>query len=233
MDDDVLSKFEEDYRPLRGVDGDHTVLDALLKQPARIVYEIVEGHAGRNTAALVILSLLCIVGYGIVMATFSGGHQLWAVPAKLAVGLLLCALICLPSLYIFASLAGATRTFRETAGLLTAAIALGSLLLAGFAPVVWIFSQSTDTVVFMGILHLLFGCVGVHFTLRLLNRSLAFLSGRRMRILRIWGVIFICVVLQMATTLRPLIGEYAGFRLEGKKFFLAHWFDAREKTHGR
>ncbi len=46
-------------------------------------------------------TLGCLLLYGLVMGSFSGGVQWWAAPAKLVGGTLLSAVICLPSLYIF------------------------------------------------------------------------------------------------------------------------------------
>jgi len=38
-------------------------------------------------------------------------------------------------------------------------------------------------------------------------------------------VLFLAVVFQMSVTLRPLISEYRGPGLMGRKFFLQHWTD--------
>jgi len=35
--------------------------------------------------------------------------------------------------------------------------------------------------------------------------------------------------MQMCTTLRPLVGEFQGFRLLGKKFFLVHWATCQDE----
>jgi hypothetical protein len=54
--------------------------------------------------------------------------------------------------------------------------------------------------------------------------------------LRLWGFIFVLVVLQMSTTLRPLLGIYEPLRANEKKFFVTHWFDAGDhsgKTESR
>jgi len=41
--------------------------------------------------------------------------------------------------------------------------------------------------------------------------------------LRIWTVIFILVMIQMTTALRPLVGRSESFLPGEKKFFLDHW----------
>ncbi len=166
-----------------------------------------------------------MIGYGFIMACFTGGDQLWAVPVKVLIGTFLSALICLPSLYILTCLAGGEQSLPQILGLFLQALALSAILLAGFAPITWIFSQSTNTVAFMGFLHLVFWMIGIHFGLKLLMTALGFLNKRDMGVLKVWSVIFIVVVMQMCTTLRPLVGEFRGTELQGKKFFLAHWGD--------
>jgi len=216
--------IEENYEPMGRALTLPAVVDALLKRPGSVVYELVGERRGRIMKLLAALALVCTAGYGFVMGSFSGGAQLWAVPLKAAGGMLAGALICLPSLYILASLSGAKQSLVETAGFLFMAVALSTILLAGFAPVAWIFSQSTGTVVFMGLMHLAFWTIALQFGLRLLRAALAFLNDQTdTAVLKFWSLVFLVVTLQMATTLRPLIGRTEGFELRGKRFFLAHW----------
>jgi hypothetical protein len=201
------------------------IVDALLKHPDRAVYEIVKGRRAPICLLLFLVSAVCMAAYGLAMATFAGGPQLWMVPAKLVVGSLLSALICLPSLYILTSLAGGNQSLDETLGLLLVCLALSGILLVGFAPITWIFAQSTNTVSFMGTLHLTFWLIGTILGLRLLATALRFLNKRRMGILTLWCFVYVAVALQMTTTLRPLVGGFQGYELQGRKFFLTHWGD--------
>jgi hypothetical protein len=200
-----------------------SVLGALLKRPGQVAYEIIQGDARRVVLTLLAAISLCMMAYGLLMGSFAGGHQVWVVPLKLWIGCLFSALLCLPSLYIFACLSGGKLSLAQISGLLLQGIALSALLLVGFAPIAWIFSQSTNTVAFMGFLHLAFGIVSVYFGLRLLTSAIEFLNEERMQVLHVWGVIFILVVCQMCTYLRPLVAEFEGFRLQEKQFFLANW----------
>jgi len=220
----LLLRFAEDFRPTdRGVTP-FQLVDDLLKHPGRVIYEISQGRRGLVTAMLFAKAVVCSAMYGLVMGSFSGGPQLWIVPAKVVVGLLLSALICLPSLHILTSLAGGNQSFGETTAILLVNLALSGILLVGFAPIAWIFSQSTNAAAFMGGLHLLIWGVGAYFSLRLMRTSLSFLNRRAMNVLTLWGLIFTVVVFQMCTTLRPLVDEFSGFRLQEKEFFLKHWF---------
>jgi hypothetical protein len=217
--------FEQDYGPLvsRTLAG---VADALLKRPGRVNYELTQKESAPIRMRLLALCGACLAIYGLVMACFSGGQQWWAVPLKLTAGTLLSALICLPSLYVFTALAGGRLLLREVWGLLLMALSLASLLLIGFAPVAWLFAQSTGTAAWMGFLHLLFWIAALGFGFRLLRTSFEFLNGRQAGVLRLWALVFLAVVFQMSTCLRPLVGPYERLDLGKKMFFIAHWVDS-------
>jgi hypothetical protein len=214
------------FEPMPDDHGPAELLETLLKHPGRIIHEL---HADRRRllAAWFLLFALCGMAiYGVVVGSLSGGAQLWIAPVKLALGTLLAVLICLPSLYIFSCLAGNEFRLRAVAGVLAAAVCLSSLLLIGFAPVAWIFSQSTDSLPFLGTLHLLFWLIGLSFGLRLLGGMNRFRGENGGGRLKSWSLVFILVCLQMTTTLRPIIGHSDHFLPREKKFFLTHWLDS-------
>ncbi len=101
--------------------------------------------------------------------------------------------------------------------------ALTALILIGFAPVAWVFTQSTDSLAFMGALHLLFLAIALRFGLRPLLRAAAKDSGY----LKLWGLLFVLVSLQMTTTLRPFLGTAPTLLPIEKKIFLLHWKGVR------
>jgi hypothetical protein len=220
---ELFSGFGDHFLPAEGSLTFFGVIDALLKRPGQIAYAIVHGGAGRVGFALFVALMACMVAYGAVMATFSGGPQFWVVPLKVWLGYLFSALLCLPSLYIFVCLSGGRLSLLQLAGLLLQSLALSALLLVGFAPIIWIFSQSTSAVAFMGFLHLAFWVVSIYFALRLLTVAVEFVNGERLHVLQVWALIFILVVFQMCTFLRPLVGEFKGFDLQTKQFFFSHW----------
>jgi hypothetical protein len=172
---------------------------------------------------LLSLGVFGIALYGVLVGAQSGGSQMAIAPAKLGLATILSMLICLPSLYIFSSLDGIDADIRGVCGTLFAAVCLSALLLVGFAPVAWIFSQSTDSIVFMGVLHLLFWAIGIRFGLRLISAMKRFFGARAQGHLQVWTVIFVLVCLQMLTSLRPIIAKSDRFLPGEKKFFLAHW----------
>jgi hypothetical protein len=206
-------------------------LENLLKYPGRIVYELHQARAAILATWLLIFGIAGVAIYGIVVGAQSGGVQMWMAPAKLGLGTLLAVLICLPSLYIFTCLGGIDAHLRSVCGALSAAVCLSSILLIGFAPVAWIFSQSTDSIVFMGALHLLFWVIGIRFGLRLIDAMGRFLGATSRGHLKIWSAIFILVCFQMTTTLRPIIAPSKTFLPTEKKFFLTSWFETMNGTN--
>lgn len=202
-----------------------TVVSALLRCPHGLAAEWRPSRATRLVGWLVLLATFTLGGYGALMGSFSGGHQLWLVPLKVLGGLLVSCLLCLPSLYIFVCLGGGNVPFGRVAGALLQGVALAGILMAGFAPVAWVFAQSTYSAAFMGFLHLLFWIASLRFALRLLAGVLAFENGQRVRSLFTWGLVFILVTLQMTTTLRPLVGDFPGLHLAPRQCFAAYWWD--------
>ena len=218
-----LGELPEEREPISGIAA---MIDATLRQPRRVYYHLRQPGSGRITLWMLVLAAGCSLIYGFVVGTFSMGTQLWAAPVKIAGGLLFSGLICLPSLYIFSCLSGSDARFAEVSGLLAGLLMMITLLLIGFAPVAWLFSQSTQSVPWMGILHLLFWFVAACFGFRFLQAGFAHTQARSPAGLMVWTVIFMMVMLQMTTALRPLVGTSETLLPKEKKFFLMHWGDS-------
>ncbi len=215
------------YHSLEGKPAIGSTFDALLKSPGTILFELKEGNSRAVAINLVIAAIGCLAVFGGIIGFFSGGMQAWAAPLKVVMGMLASCLITLPSLYIFGCLNGMDLSLRNAAALLLTSVALMGLLLVGFAPVSWIFTQSTDSVGFIGFLTLVFWLISLGFGLNLIFRAAAMMGIHRKGHLVIWALIFILVTLQMSTALRPIIGpSEKTFLPVEKKFFLAHWKDA-------
>ena len=127
-----------------------------------------------------------------------------------------------------ALLRGETETFAAWSGHWNARRLVSHLaiLLVGFAPVAWIFSQSTDTLAWMGFLHLVFWFVATLFGVRFMKSGFSHTNAKSHAGLNVWIIIFLLVALQMTTALRPIIGKADTFFPTEKKFFLANWFDS-------
>lgn len=223
-----LGSLAEEREPITGVIA---VFEAILRQPRRVMYQLCQPEQWMLRPSLLVITVLSALVYGFVVGTFSGGDQLWAAPLKIAGGLFVSALICLPSLYIFACLSGAQVRLAHVWGLVAGVLALTTIMLIGFAPVAWVFSESTESVTFMGFLHLLFGLIAVYFGLRFLWAGFAHFQARSGGGVQTWMVIFLLVMLQMTTALRPIVGTAPTLLPTEKKFFFVHWIDNLEKDH--
>jgi len=216
-------RLEEDFKSPGGPPQWITALEAVLKHPAQLVYDISKGRKGWGAYLLATL-ILGGLFYGFVMGTFSGGTQLWASPVKFAFGLLTSAIITFPSLYIFTCVNGADLKIQTVFSLLLLSLSLVVVLLVGFAPVAWIFSQTTDNIVLMGWIHLILWVASVWFGLRLLSAAFGLLARDFSQGLSAWAFIFLLVCFQMSAVLRPILGTSKEFLTDEKVFFLSHWF---------
>ena len=208
------------------------VIEAILRHPRRVMFQLRQPGAERLILTMTMVSVVCSLVYGVVAGTFSGGPQLWIAPAKIVMGLMISATICLPSLYIFTCLSGSQARLVEVCGLLTALLLLMTILLIGFAPVAWIFSQSTESIAGMGALHLIFWFIATAFGLRFLAAGFSHSHARSQAGFYTWIVIFLLVAVQMTTALRPILGKSDSFLPTEKKFFLAYWSDCLTDNRG-
>ena len=170
------------------------------------MFQLRQAGAGKLIAAMLFSAMVCSLIYGAIIGSFSGGVQWWAAPVKVSAGLLICAVICLPSLYIFSCLSGSQARLIEIFGLVTGLLMLMTILLIGFAPwhgcsrnppnrspgwarCIWFSGASPPASV-----SAFWRTASPHeSTLR---------RGTQNRV-----VIFVLVVLQMTTALRPIVGK--------------------------
>ena len=220
-----ISDAESGFVPMEGGPSISNLLSKLLRKPLSIFHELETKEVlWRIPITLILISVVSLTVFGFVVGTFSWGDQIWAAPLKIVSGLMFSALICLPSLYIFTCIGGLEARFSTVIGMLCSIVALSGLLLVGFAPVVWLFSVSSTSVVFIGFLLLALWmiCVGFGFTL-------VFRAGKAMGMantghLMVWCIIFLLVTVQMTTTLRPIVGASETLiNFDEKKFFLQYW----------
>jgi hypothetical protein len=222
-----LGENPEDRQPVNGLAA---AIESILRQPRRVMFQLRQPGASKLIAAMLFMSVVCSLIYGVIVGSFSGHEQWWAAPVKVAGGLFLSTIICLPSLYIFSCLSGSQARLVEIVGMVSGLLMLMTILLIGFAPVAWLFSESTNSLCWMGALHLLFWFISTLFGLRFLNAAFSHSNARSNAGLNTWIIIFVLVVLQMCTALRPIVGRADTFMPEQKKFFLTHWFDCLDEA---
>ncbi len=192
-------------------------------------------HEPRLPLRLLALLLPAMAGVGLLIASFAGGAQFLAVPIKVVVGTAIAMVVCLPSLFVFSNLTGTRVRLPEAIAAMTLSVAVLSFVLLALAPIALIFSLSTDSEVVVGWIHVLFLLVASWFGGAALRRVWLMRepsstagsdapSERRGTSASIWMMLFVVVLLQLSTTLRPLVGPYAPIDLADKKIFLQHWF---------
>jgi hypothetical protein len=226
----ALGEIPEERETIPGLAG---AIESILRQPRRVMFQLRQPGAGKLIAAMVFISIVCSLIYGVIVGSFSGGTQWWAAPVKISCGLLISAIICLPSLYIFACLSGAQARLVEIFGMVAGLLMLMTILLVGFAPVAWLFSQSAESLPWMGFLHILFWLIATIFGVRFLSAAFSHSNARSSAGLGTWIVIFVLVMLQMSTALRPIVGKSDHFFPSEKKFFVSHWIDCIDKSDKR
>ncbi len=198
------------------------LFEALLRSPKALVLRLAEpGHGA--SGSFLFIALLSLLVFGLVLGSFAMHEQLWAAPLKIAAGVLVAAVICFPSLYIFSCLAGSRANASQLAATLAGMLALAGLLLLGFAPAVWIFTQATDGYGFMGFIALAAWLIALLFGFRFLFTAVAATGATSKVPLFIWSCIFLLVTLQMSTSLRPILGRSDRILTNEKIFFTQHW----------
>lgn len=200
-------------------------VEEILKRPYDFAVRYGSRGSGRSTRHLAVASMLLVGVYGLASAFFQGGPTFLLATLKAPIILLASYLICLPSLYIFACLSGSDVRLGRLANLMAGSAGMAGLFLLGMAPIAWLFSVSSASVVFAVIFHLGVWLVAAYLGLRFLFVVFHDLAERR--ILVAWSILFVVVSFQVATLLRPILVVEPDEPLvaAGKKFFVQHFVD--------
>lgn len=195
----------------------------LLKDPLKVLTGFDRMSTVGFLVNILLINIVCLSAYGVIVGSFSGGIQWYMSPIKIIVGLILAILFCYPSFYIFICLAGIDVKPGKALLVLLSAVSVFSILIVGFAPIAWVFSQSTSTVFFIGFFHLLFWLVSTLFGMRVLLKAASSLKCKNMFYPLFWILIFLITSLQMITALRPMIGTADTILPKEKMFFMYQW----------
>ena len=198
------------------------LLDQLLRSPSVI---LAAKHYGKTVTTLSGLAIGGVGAYGLIVGSFNGGDQWWAAPAKLTFGFLISALMCFPSFYIFSCMSGTRASGRDLLMLLTISLATAGVILVAALPIAWIFTQASDSIVFIGTLHLIVWGTALIAMASSIGNGLRFLDAKSFALVRLWMIVFMLVTVQMTTTLRPVIGQAETLLPSSKKFFMTHWLE--------
>ena len=183
-------------------------------------------------ASLLVSSSLFLSAYGAILGAYGGKLYILASAIKLPALYLLTLIICIPTLFFFDILFGSKLNFKQYTTMALTAVAVISVLLFSFAPVVLFFLISVEGYNFFILLNVLVmaitGAVGV----RLFYKGMLDMVGPeaieqklRRRLLQGWVFLYGLVGSQLAWTLRPFIGnpgeDFSFFRPEIDSNFYA------------
>jgi len=197
-------------------------LNRLLKQPNATAGAIARGETA-SVANFLAGALACFAIYGLAAGFFQGDQQIVMAALKVPIIVFGTALLCLPSFYVFTSLAGSELSVSRTIGILAGFCAVLGLLMTGMIPIAWLFSVGTESIHIVFWMHLIMWLAALVFARNYLRD--AFPTRPQRRALRLWIFLFILVSFQMATHLRPILWRDSGegFFTAGKMSFVEHF----------
>lgn len=189
----------------------------------------------RDAGFLMLLALGGAALYGFAVGWFVD-WQVAIVDAAKAAGIILFSyLLCLPTLYVFASLGGCRVGFGRLALIGFVAMSAIGCILAALAPVLWLFAVSTESMALFILLIFALILIAVILGARTLSGIVKARAVNRGSGLSAWFAIFLFVALQMITVIRPMLTTDAKSKLEqsqGKCFFLKHFSDSMGEATG-
>lgn len=194
---------------------DHfSVLIRLLRDRRQFLDEVrSQAKLESKIASLLVASSFFFSIYGAIVGSYGGGLQIISSAIKLPALYLLTLIICLPTLYFFDILFGSKLGFKQYVTMALTSVAVISVLLFSFAPVVLFFLISVKGYDFFLLLNVLImgitGGVGV----RLFYKGMRDMVGPeaieqnlRRRLLQGWVLLYGLVGSQLGWTLRPFFG---------------------------
>ncbi len=191
-----------------------SVLIRLLRDRRKFLDEVRSAtKLETKIASLLVASSFFFSVYGAIIGAYSGGLQVISSAIKLPALYLITLIICLPTLYFFDILFGSKLSFKQYVTMALTSVAVISVLLFSFAPVVLFFFISVKGYNFFLLLNVLVmgitGAVGV----RLFYKGMRDMVGAeaieqklRRRLLQGWVVLYGLVGSQLGWTLRPFFG---------------------------
>ncbi len=222
-------------------------LSELLKAPDRYALGIVGGGALGARVAVALAAAAAGSALFFFAAGFFASWQVALLDAAKGAGIALFAFVlCLPSLYVFSCLSGATLRASQIVAAGAACLATAGLLLAALAPVLWLFAVSSSSAGFVAGLAVVLALPAARYALAPVTGLQRAGGIRTTGGLRLWLAVLAIVALQTVTLLRPMLaapppepeptpfdapGSKAAPAAPEKMFFLEHFL--RTMDNGR
>ncbi len=199
-----------------------SVLIRLLRDRRHFLEDVRAGvKLESKIVSLLVASSAFLAVYGAIVGAYSSGLQMISSAVKLPALYLLTMLICLPTLYFFDILFGSKLNFKQYLTMALTSVAVISVLLFSFAPVVLFFLISVKDYFFFLLLNVLImavtGAVGVRLFYKgmqdiVVTDSEVVQPSSRRSLLKGWMLLYGLVGSQLGWTLRPFLG------VEGEPF---------------
>jgi hypothetical protein len=198
-----------------------STMGRLLQDPAAALADLGQGSMNGG-AAMVLVAAFCGVAYGAAAGLYQGGSQIALAALKAPLIVAGSIALCLPSLYVFAGLGGATLDGRRLRLVVCGLTGLMGLMLAALLPINWLFSVSSRSLGFLVILHALVWLVALYFGGAFLLRVIPEAGAPGGLVL--WVMLVGVVALQVATVVRPVLFRAPGAPLvdRSRLSFLEH-----------
>ena len=193
-------------------------LSELLKTPDLYSLGIVGGVSISPRIAASLASAAAGFALFFFAAGFFAGWQVALLDAVKGAGIALFAFaLCLPSLYVFSCVSGATLRAGQIVAAGAACLAMAGMLLAALAPVLWLFAVSSSSAAFVVVLAVMLSIPAVSYAMRP-AAGLQRVGGIRTSAgLRLWFAVLAIVALQTVTLLRPMLAAPATPPAEGEE----------------
>ncbi|MGC1306448.1 MAG: hypothetical protein WA885_04405 [Phormidesmis sp.] len=171
-------------------------------------------------ASLLVSSSFFFAVYGAIVGAYGSGLQILSSAIKLPALYLITLIVCLPTLYFFDILFGSKLGFKQYTTMALTAVAIISVLLFSFAPVILFFLISIKDYYFFLLLNVLVMAVTGAIGVRLFYKGMRDMVGGpeaieqnlRRYLLQGWVLLYGLVGSQLGWTLRPFLG------VEGEPF---------------
>ena len=222
-------------------------LSELLKTPDRYSLGIVGGgDLGPRVALALAAAAAGFALYFFAAGFFAGWRTALFDAAKGAGTALFAFALCLPSLYVFSCVSGATLRAGQIVAAGAACLATAGMLLAALAPVLWLFAVSSSSAAFVTALAVLLAVPAVWLAVRPAIGLQTAGGVRSTAGLRLWLAVLAVVALQTVTLLRPMLAapekpaegeaataEAAAPAAPEKMFFLEHFVRTLDSAPAR
>src|SRR5213596_2446593 len=210
--------------PRQSIATYHDFLKSLLNDRDRFFEEVVEGVGLRSKLRYAVVTVVALAGFfGLVTGAYSGPAQAVSAAIKLPFLFFATFAVCFPALFVVQVLVGSRLRLRQVVVLVLSALALTSILLAAFVPITAFFLITGANYYFQHLLNIaiagiagLFGMYALHEGLSLVCEKRGVYPRKALTIMRVWGVLFAFVGIQLAWNLRPFLGDRSEpFRIIG------------------